>query len=81
MESISLDDLVLEDVPIIDFKTYFDKSDEKAWRLECKKVAQSFHQFGIAIVRDPRVHHKNNEEYIDMMERYFKVMGEKYYAG
>ena len=72
MEAHRRDDFVLEDVPIIDYKTYFDKADEAAWRLECKKVAQSFHQFGIIIVRDPRVEHRNNEEYIDMMERYFQ---------
>jgi hypothetical protein len=49
--------------------------------LECQKVAQSFHQFGIAIVRDPRVHFRANEDYIDMVERYFYQQGELFYAG
>lgn len=80
MESQS-DRFVLEDVPIIDFQTYFDNADEAAWALECQRIAQSFHQFGIAIVRDPRVNHKANEDYIDMMERYFSDTGKKFYAG
>ena len=35
--------LVLEDVPIIDFKVFFDASDKEAYELECRKVAESFH--------------------------------------
>ena len=44
-------------------------------------MAQSFHKFGICIVRDPRVRHEQNEEYIDMVESYFEKVGEAYYAG
>lgn len=32
-------------------------------------------------MRDPRVNHNDNEEYIDMIERYFEKQGEKYYKG
>ena len=44
-------------------------------------MAASFNKFGICIVRDPRVVHQDNEQYIDMMERYFEGVGEAYYAG
>ena len=60
-----------ENVPVIDFATYFDKNSatpDGRWEEECKKVADSFHNFGILIVRDPRVHEKDNDEYIDLME-------------
>lgn len=31
--------------------------------------------------RDPRVDEKSNEDYIDMVEKYFKTISEKFYAG
>jgi hypothetical protein len=51
------------------------------WESECKKVAESLHKYGIIIVRDPRVNHKDNDVYIDMMEKYFNSVGEKFYNG
>lgn len=74
------EDLNLTEVPIIDFEAFFEKK-EGQWELECRKVAQSFHKFGICIVRDPRVRHEQNEEYIDMVESYFEKVGEAFYAG
>lgn len=73
--------LNLTEVPIIDFDLYLNGTDEKARALECKKVSESFHKFGICIVRDPRVQHEQNEEYIDMIESYFEHISEKYYRG
>ena len=49
--------------------------------LECKKVAECFHKFGILIIRDPRVNMKDNEDYLDMMEDYFETVGEQFYSG
>ena len=71
----------LDDVPIIDFRVFLEGSDKDALESECRKVAESFHQFGICIVRDPRVNHKKNDEYIDMIESYFEEVSEKYYRG
>ena len=62
-------------------QAFFDRENSPHWQEECKKVAQSFHKFGICIVRDPRVNHEDNENYIDMVERYFESVGEAYYAG
>lgn len=39
MESLLKDLVVLDEVPVIDFQTFFDKNNEEAWRMECKKVA------------------------------------------
>jgi len=44
-------------------------------------VADSLHRFGVLVVRDPRVNHNDNEQYIDMMEKYFENVGEAYYRG
>ena len=47
----------------------------------CKKVAQSFHEYGILIIKDPRAQQHNNSDYIDLMEKYFESRGERLYAG
>jgi len=57
----------------------YDLSDDV--RLECQKVAECFHKFGILIIKDPRVQMEQNEEYIDLMEEYFEKTGEKFYRG
>ena len=69
-----------EDIPVIDFQAFFEKR-EGQWELECKKVADSLHNFGVLVVRDPRVTFTKNDEYIDMIENYFEEVGEKYYRG
>ena len=80
-EMANKEPLILEDVPIIDFSVFFDGQDKEAAELECRKVAESFHQFGICIVRDPRVSYQKNDEYIDMVESYFEEVSEKFYRG
>lgn len=76
-----IDELVeqLVEPPIIDIKCFFEKSE--GWEAECTKVAASLHKFGILLVRDPRVNHNTNEEYIDMVENYFEKVGEQFYKG
>jgi hypothetical protein len=49
--------------------------------LECQKVAECFHRFGILFIKDPRVNFEENENYIDLMEEYFEKTGAMYYAG
>ena len=60
---------------------FLSRDDREAYEAECKKVAYSFHKFGICIVRDPRVNHQDNDTYIDMIERYFEHISTDYYAG
>ena len=47
----------------------------------CRQVADSFHQYGILIIRDPRVNYQDNSDYIDLMEKYFDSVAPGYYAG
>jgi hypothetical protein len=69
----------VEEVPVINMEAFLNKTGD--WESECNKVAESLHKFGILIVRDPRVDHKDNDTYIDMMERYFEKTGKKFYNG
>lgn len=50
-------------------------------RVECQKVAECFHKFGILLIKDPRVDFDDNEHYIDMMEDYFEQIGDQFYQG
>jgi hypothetical protein len=61
----------LEEPPVIDMHKFFER--KEGWQQECDKVAASLHKFGILIVRDPRVNHQMNEDYIDMVEHYFEA--------
>ena len=71
-----------ETMPVIDLQLYLqgaasnaaaaggsDSSEvSEAAQAECKKVAECFHNFGIILIRDPRVNMQDNEQYIDLME-------------
>jgi len=70
----------LADVPIIDVQAFLDK-DPARMEEQCRLVAQSLHEFGILIWRDPRVNEQDNEDYIDMVEEYFEQESRKLYSG
>ena len=79
---LSLDDseeFNFAEPPVIDMKAFFDRDNNPHWEQECKKVAMSFHKFGICVIRDPRVQHTDNESYIDMVESYFEKVGNHFY--
>jgi hypothetical protein len=74
---------------VIDLDAYLiavrDKADGKeltpAALAECQKVIECFHNYGILVIRDPRVNFQENETYIDLMEKYFERSGELFYTG
>jgi len=75
-------------MPIIDLNLYLKAAhcDDHAnlpdeVKIECKKVEQCFHKFGILLIKDPRVDMQDNETYVDLMEDYFEKTGNKFYAG
>ena len=75
-----------KDIPIIDIKTYIEASQEQnQWTneasLECQKVVECFHKFGILLIFDPTVKEYENEAYLDTMEEYFAKTAEMYYKG
>jgi isopenicillin N synthase-like dioxygenase len=66
-------------MPIVEVKTFLERL--PGWELECEKVAFCLHNYGILIFRDPRANEQENEDYVDLMEKYFKNASDKYYAG
>ena len=68
--------VTIEDIPIIDLDPYMNQGDQSS----CHKVAESFHKYGICIIKDPRVNMQDNAEYIDLMEKYFDSVSGPYYA-
>lgn len=48
---------------------------------QCRKVVEGFYKHGVIAIRDPRVDEEKNKEFLDLMQRYFKVNGERYYRG
>lgn len=60
-------------LPVVDFAKYFGKSENSAeYEIECAKVAECLHKYGIVILKDPRVFESDNQTFIDMMEQYFE---------
>lgn len=65
------------DVPTVDIQKWLDKAE--GWKEECQKAAESLHQYGIVIIKDPRVNEQDNNEYCQMVEEYFSKQGDLYY--
>jgi isopenicillin N synthase-like dioxygenase len=64
----------MADIPVIDLETFFNKdANTAAYEAECGKVATALHNYGIVLLRDPRVVNKDNDTFLDMMEKYFEV--------
>lgn len=64
-----------ETVPMFDLSPIVnrqhDGSRDSAYMSLCEGIAQSLHETGCVIVRDPRVTMDDNDRFLDMMERYF----------
>ena len=77
------DKVTIEDIPIVDLKTYMnaDSTDSAEVQALCKQVSESFHKYGICIIKDPRVDMQDNSEYINLMEKYFDNVSKPYYEG
>jgi len=74
--------LKIEDLPTIDLSKYIGMDDSSSEvQAMCKQVAESFHKYGILIIKDPRAQQKDNSDYIDLMEKYFESRGEMLEAG
>jgi isopenicillin N synthase-like dioxygenase len=59
-------------LPVVEFSAFFDKEKDPArYQAECAKVAHALHHFGLVVLRDPRVAEKDNDRFLNMMERYF----------
>ena len=60
-------------LPVVDFAAFFNKDkDPEAYRKECTKAAFALYQYGLVVLRDPRVAEADNDRFVDMMEKYFE---------
>jgi len=58
-------------IPIINAEIFLSNPNSAEALAECKKVAEALHDYGVLIVKDPRVSEKDNDRFLDMMEKYF----------
>lgn len=56
------------DIPLIDVTQYVDGSSDKDM---CQRVSKCLHQYGLLVIKDPRVTYADNDTFIDMMEKYY----------
>jgi isopenicillin N synthase-like dioxygenase len=56
--------------PVIDLAGFLNKAGDHA--ADCKSISHLLHQFGILIVKDPRVDPQLNTTFLDMMEQYYE---------
>lgn len=64
------------ELPIVDLNAFLNRDKggeaETKARMECNRVAEALHKYGILIARDPRVTEEDNNEFLDMLEKYFE---------
>jgi len=75
MTEINNNDELIEtlQLPSIELEIFFNKENNlELYQIECKKVAEAFHKYGVCIVKDPRVNESNNSTFLNMMEQYFE---------
>lgn len=62
------------ELPLIELKNFFNKeADSAAYKVECEKVAHCFREYGICVLKDPRVSEADNQKFLNMMEKYFEL--------
>jgi hypothetical protein len=66
-------------VPIVDVKSFLTESGN--YTQDCKAVAESLHNYGCLIIKDPRVNVDQNNKFLDMMEKFFQKRSLDLYAG
>jgi isopenicillin N synthase-like dioxygenase len=55
--------------PVVDLASYLDQNGN--WQEQCNEIAHLLKQFGMLIVKDPRVDPQLNTNFLDMMEKYY----------
>eukprot|EP00126_Sphaerothecum_destruens_P001706 Sdes_comp15119_c0_seq2m3928 len=59
------------EVPVVDLACFLKDPTSEESKQECVKLTKILHEIGTAVIRDPRVPAKENDIFLDMMERYF----------
>ena len=56
-------------VPIVDVEPFLNGAPNQMEN--CKTVAEALHTYGCLIIKDPRVKVEQNNQFIDLMEKFF----------
>lgn len=60
-------------LPVVELSSFFNKeADPELYKSECAKAANALREYGLVVLRDPRVSEENNNTFLDMMEQYFE---------
>ncbi|CEP00972.1 hypothetical protein PBRA_008284 [Plasmodiophora brassicae] len=63
-------------IPVVDIQPFLSGGDGQSLSDACKEVARSLQQYGVIIIKDPRVTEADNDVFVDMMERYYEQPNE-----
>lgn len=66
-------------MPIVDVQGFLTQTDSSV--KECEQVAKALHDYGCLIIKDPRVQPKDNDKFLDMMEKFYVRSSKNYYDG
>lgn len=55
---------------VIDLSHFLDS--RPGFEDDCRKICSSLHEFGVVVVKDPRVAFDENDRFLDMMEKYYE---------
>ena len=64
-------------LPIVDITNFITKNGN--YENDCKKIAEIFRKYGLAVIKDPRINVAQNEIFLDLMERYFPKRSKQFY--
>lgn len=56
-------------VPIVDVQPFLTETGNYAQ--DCKTVAEALHKYGCLIIKDPRVNVQQNNNFLDLFEKFF----------
>mmetsp|Transcript_10299 Transcript_10299/g.20060 ORF Transcript_10299/g.20060 Transcript_10299/m.20060 type:complete len:323 (+) Transcript_10299:283-1251(+) len=71
--------ICLDIAPFIDYFNSHSPASELPAELSdmCRQLMESFHHTGIVFVRDPRVNEQDNQDFIDVMQRFYTELAAK----
>lgn len=66
-------------IPSIDISRFLSQTGN--WQQDCKEVAEALKAYGLLVIKDPRVNVEANNQFLDLMERYFVKRSKQFDEG
>jgi len=64
----------MDDFPVVELASFLKNGERNA---DCDKISDCLKEYGLLIIKDPRVHQEDQDTFLDMMEQYFEQDMEK----